>query len=297
MRRASPWLKLIGIALFIAIIARLDRASIARYVRESDIAALCIAQIALFCTLTMKGYRWHILAAGAGLRRRALSSWQEYMIGVFLSTFTPAKLGDFGKIAYLRRDGVGAKTGALLVIIERLADIVVLVPLAILSAWILAQGRGLIIGLLGSLGLVLLMMITARFWSAFSGAVRYCCNHRVLAPVLWTTVGSWALHFLWAIIIARSLGILTPIPVLVAALTGASLLNALPIAPSGLGTREAALLTLLAPYGVESERIVALSLLMLMELLLAAVPGGWYWVRKKPSSVHPHAQDTGTLLP
>ncbi len=300
MRKISPLLKLIGIALFIGIITRLDRGSITRYVLEGNIAMLLVAQCALFGVLGVKSYRWHVLAAAAGAKRPSSVSWREFMIGVFLSTFTPAKLGDFGKVAYLKNDGVGAKTAALLVIIERLADIIILLPLAVIGAGILAQSQGMLIAALGLFGVVALASLLARYWKTFSAALRYCLGHQALGAVLLTTIGGWALHFLWAIVIARSLGITTPVPVLIAALTGASFLNALPIAPSGLGTREAALLTLLAPYAAEPERVVALSLLMFVQLLIAAIPGGYYWVRRKSSQkIHPTASDisnTGTML-
>ena len=114
------------------------------------------------------------------------------------------------------------------------------------------------------------------------------------------TVGGWMFHYLWAVCIARGLNIAIPIPTLIAAMTAASILNALPIAPSGLGTRDAAFLLLLTPYGAESERILALSLLMFVQLLLVAIPGGCYWLwGKKDEKVGPdqyHPQDRGTLL-
>ncbi len=300
MRRISPLLKLIGIALFIGIITRLDRNNIALYVLKGNIILLLTAQCTLFGVLGIKSLRWHTLAEAAGAKRQKNVSWREFMIGVFLSTFTPAKLGDFGKVAYLKSGGVGAKTAALLVIIERMADIIVLVPLAIVGAGILAQNQGVIIGTLGLIGVIALVSLLSRFWKTFAAALRYCLGHHALSSVLLTTMGGWALHFLWAIVIARSLGIVTSIPVLVAALTGASFLNALPIAPSGLGTREAALLTLLAPYNIEPEHIVALALLMFVQLLIAAIPGGYYWIHTKTpktaDSRAEHTQDTSTLL-
>jgi uncharacterized membrane protein YbhN (UPF0104 family) len=227
-----------------------------------------------------------MLAEAAGAKRRWMLSWREFMIGVFLSTFTPAKLGDFGKITYLKNDGVGAKTGALLVVMERMADVIVLLPLAALSAAILSQTQGLWIGLLATIAIVFCIALVARFWSGFAAAIRYCISHHALSKVLLSTLVAWMLHFLWAIWIARSLGITSSVPVLFAALTVASILNALPISPSGLGTREAALLVVLMPYGVEPERIVALSTMMLLQLIILAILGGWYWIRGVKRNIH-----------
>ncbi len=286
MRRFSVLLKCIGIFLFVGILTRIDIRAVFGYYRQADVLLLCAGLSVLFAVLATKAWRWHMLAQAAGAKRRWMLSWREFMIGVFLSTFTPAKLGDFGKITYLKKDGVGAKTGALLVVIERIADVIVLLPLAALSAVILSQTQGLWIGLLATIAIVFGLALIARFWSGFAAAIRYCMSHRALSRVLLSTLVAWILHFLWAIWIARSLGITTPVPVLFAALTAASILNALPISPSGLGTREAALLAILIPYGVEAEHVVALSTMMLLQLIILAIIGGWYWIRGVKRNIH-----------
>lgn len=253
MRRFLALLKCIGIFLFIGILTRIDLGTVARHYGEAKLVPLFGALISLLGVLILKALRWHMFAQAAGANRKWAVSWREYMIGVFLSTFTPAKLGDFGKVAYLKDDGVGAKTGALLIVMERVADFIILLPLTALSAAILAQHRGLGIGLLATLALFLGVILVARYWSGFALSIRYCVTHRALFKVLLCTLAAWTLHFVWAIWIARSLGIETGVPVLFAALTAASILSALPIAPSGLGTREAALLTILMPHGAQAN--------------------------------------------
>lgn len=286
MHRFSVLLKCIGIFLFVGILTRIDLRTVFGYYRQADVLLLCAGLGVLFGVLATKAWRWHMLAEAAGARRRWMLSWREFMIGVFLSTFTPAKLGDFGKIAYLKQNGVGGKTGALLVVMERMADVIILLPLAALSAAILSQTQGLWIGLLATITIALMLALVARFWNGFEAAIRYCVTHHALKKVLLSTLAAWVLHFLWAICIARGLGISTPVPVLFAALTVASILNALPISPSGLGTREAALLAVLIPYGVEAEHVVALSTMMLLQLIILAIIGGWYWIRGVKRNIH-----------
>jgi len=286
MRRFLALLKCIGIFLFIGILTRIDLGAVVRHYKEVETVPLLGALIALLGVLMLKALRWHMFAQAAGANRRWVISWKEYMIGVFLSTFTPAKLGDFGKVAYLKEDGVGAKTGALLIIMERVADFIILLPFTAISAAILAQNRGLGIGLLAALALFLGVILVARYWSGLALSIRYCITHRALFKVLLSTLAAWVLHFVWAIWIAKSLGIETAIPMLFAALTAASILSALPIAPSGLGTREAALLAILIPHGAQAERIVALSTMMLLQLIILAILGGWYWIRGIKKNIH-----------
>lgn len=233
MRKTLPLIKLLGVALFIGIIFRLDGVAIGGFVTQARMGLLASGLIALFGIFMIKALRWHLLVASAGAVRHWKSSWREYMIGVFLSTFTPAKLGDFGKIAYLKPDGIGTKTGALLVVMERVADFVVLLPLAAVSAGIIAHKRGLEIDALVTIILLLGIAIAARYWSKLASAIRYALQHHALSKVLLTTILGWVLHYAWAVFIARALGITIPVTVLVAAMTAATMLNALPIAPSG----------------------------------------------------------------
>ena len=78
------------------------------------------------------------------------------------------------------------------------------------------------------------------------------------------------------------MGIDLPAPVLIAAFTVAGILSLLPIAPAGLGTRDAALLAILLPYGISTHQIVSLSILMFMSILLGSMIGAWYFFRPNP---------------
>lgn len=279
MRRYAPLLKLLGVALFIGIIVRLDGEVIGGFLASAQWKLLLYGIAALFGVLCVKAFRWHTLVEAAGAQRSATISFREFMIGVFLSTWTPGKIGDFGKAAYVRSYGIGMKTGAIIVIIERMADAGILLVMALLGAWALYGTRGWEASVVATLALACVICIAARFSQKIAGAIRYCISHHALLRLILTTTLGWGLHYIWVICVARSIGITVSIPVLIAAATGSSLLNALPIAPLGLGTREAALLYLLSPHGVEPERVVALSMLMLLELLIVAVPGAWFWLR------------------
>jgi glycosyltransferase 2 family protein len=279
MHRALPILKCIGILLFLLILGRLDRGMLAGFVKAADPVLLVAALLALLTVFMVKAWRWHILVRATGIPVSAATSWAMFMIGVFLSIFTPAKLGDFGKVAYLKRDGLDIKTGAVLVIVERLADAVLLFIFGIVSAGILFGREGVLIAITALAASIILLAATAKLWKRLATAVTYCIHHHALVPVLMTTTLGWALHFVWAVLLARSVGVSTPIPVLVAALTGASMMSVLPIAPSGLGTRDAALVVLLRPHGVAPEQSVALALLMFAAMILVSCIGMVYWIR------------------
>ena len=96
-------------------------------------------------------------------------------------------------------------------------------------------------------------------------------------------------YFELLIIVATAIGIQLPWMVLIAALTLTGILSLVPIAPSGLGTRDAALLLFLTPYGITAEQAVSLALVMFASIIVSGIPGGIYWIKglqQKPKKVH-----------
>jgi uncharacterized membrane protein YbhN (UPF0104 family) len=71
------------------------------------------------------------------------------------------------------------------------------------------------------------------------------------------TLLGWAGLLGQALLVAQSLSPPATASVLVSAFTLSTLVTSLPLAPSGLGTREAALLVLLAPYPVSLAQLGA----------------------------------------
>jgi uncharacterized protein (TIRG00374 family) len=88
-----------------------------------------------------------------------------------------------------------------------------------------------------------------------------------------------------AVLVARSLGIDTPIYILVAAFTVTGIVSLIPIAPAGLGTRDAALMWLLSGYGVEAHQAIALSFIMFVCLILSNMLGMTYFLSNKRANL------------
>jgi len=84
------------------------------------------------------------------------------------------------------------------------------------------------------------------------------------------TVVSWAVTYTANYLFCIGLGL--PVGYLeIAGISAvASLVAALPISIAGAGTRDAALIAMLAPYGVDPVQAVALSTLMLSNVLFGA---------------------------
>jgi uncharacterized membrane protein YbhN (UPF0104 family) len=274
-------LKIIGVLLFVWILARVDRTALLSVLRHANLPMIAAAFAAVMLSYLTKAARWHLLVRLCGANPTFRQSWKLYNIGVFLALITPAKLGELGRAAYLRGRGMHTGTALALSITDRLADAAVITCIAMWALALLFGGMWALIGLaaVDVVGLIMWALsrkLAAVQWLKFLKMMRTPAT--MTSIVLWTSL-SWALYFVWTILIARSIGIDLSALLLIATLTIAGIVALLPIAPSGLGTRDAALLTLLLPFGLASGQIVAFSLLIFLMILLSGIPGFFYWIR------------------
>jgi uncharacterized membrane protein YbhN (UPF0104 family) len=105
-------------------------------------------------------------------------------------------------------------------------------------------------------------------------AVRqYARHHGELAGVLVMSVIVQSLRVLQAYALGRSLGISVPLVLYFAFVPVVVLIMQIPIAPSGIGTSQAAFLLLFGAVGVSSPDAVALSILFVALGVVGNLPG------------------------
>jgi len=277
-----PYLQLIGVGIFFWIIARIEHTELLAALHSVRMPVFLSAFFLQFGIYICKTLRWHILVSQTGTKTSLRQSWVLYNIGIFLSIITPAKIGEFGKVAYLQSAGVSPAKGIILVLIDRMADIIVIALLFLISIMILFGYVWHMLftsTLLGMLCLVLCLHAPPRVRKILQVTMRYIQQHRDMSTfALLFTIGGWGFYFAWAVLTARSIGIDVSALTLTAVFTMTGMLTLLPIAPAGLGTRDAALITLLAPYGTEPTQAVALALLMFASQAFSGIPGLIYWL-------------------
>ena len=273
IRKSSLWsLKFIGVLLFVMIVSRIDRSAILTNLEQTNIPLMLAAFPFLILMYVWKTARWHTLVKTLGIHPTFIESWQIYNIGTFLGTITPAKVGEVGRAVYLRRAGLSDPRSLGAVILDRAADIIIIGLLAIGALGILFGDQWIAIGMIA----ILFYLVIAR---RFIPHAHFFSCKLMLSLFLWTIL-SWITYFAWAVLVARSIGILTPLPILIAVFTLAGIIAMFPIAPSGLGTRDAALITLLTPYNVGTEQAVALAFLMFISIVASSSIGGYYYLRR-----------------
>jgi glycosyltransferase 2 family protein len=281
-------MKLIGIGIFLWILLQIDRTELLETIGSTNGSLFITSFALLYLLYVMKTLRWHLFVRSAGIDASFSESWKLFHIGFFLSTITPGKIGEFGKSIYLVKSGMPKTQAIGIVILDRLCDIAVILLLTIAAIGILFGWPYAV--LLLAIELLCCPIIIWILSTSFTlrtllhtfGYQTFIPSLRTLTLTLTLTLLGWILYFTWAMLIARSIGIETPLHVLMSAFTLTGIVSLLPIAPSGLGTRDITLLTLLAPYGVAAPQIVSLSFLMFVSILLSSVVGMRYWYSSAP---------------
>lgn len=274
-KRIGLWLvKLIGVGLFVYIIMHIDRENLLIQIRDANVVLLALSFPVVFVIYFCKTHRFAALTTSVNARLPFLALWRMYNIGIFLASITPGKFGEMGRAAYLIAAGISSVAAFAIAIIDKLIDVIFICILATIAVGILFGWQWTLAGAFG-IGVCGALLLLMRHASSF--LKKHITKDTIAPIVLWTTA-AWVAHFAWAILLARAVGIESSIPVLVAVLTLTGILSLFPIAPSGLGTRDAALVLLLAPYDIPAEQAVALALLMFISIILSGLLGGWYFL-------------------
>ena len=282
----SPAIKLLGFVIFVIILWRTDRTQLASHIAEADKKLLLASVFVIYGMYLCKAVRWHTLVKITGANPHPVDSWHIFMIGAFLGIITPGRVGELGQAAYLKKYGIQTKEAISLVIFSRLVDVALIGCIAIWGGGILFGAMWTTIGLLFLIICTLILIIFRKHirtlqkidWLQFTKLVTKPST--AFTIILWTLLG-WSLYFTWTILIARAVNIDISIPTLVAVLTITGIVALLPIAPAGLGTREATMMTLLVPIGVNAAQTVAFSMLIFAVIVSTGMLGGWYWIREK----------------
>ncbi len=279
-RRFMQSLKLIGVVLFLWIVRSIDFVSLLSYIQSVDPTIFSLSFCVVFCLYAAKAIRWHVLVRSTGIHPSPEESWKVFNIGVFLGMITPAKLGELGRAAYLHKHGLDNKKAIALSIVDRIADSILILFFALPSSYVLLGSFWTVRLVLLGIGAVIILFVATKYTKLpdWISQLQVVTTPKVILIVTTLTIAGWALYFTWAILIARSIGIVLPVPLLASIFTMTGVLSMLPIAPSGLGTRDAALVTFLGMYGIQAEQAVALALLMFTSIVLSSIPGGWYWL-------------------
>ncbi len=305
--RLKKYSFLLGLILFAIILSRLNPAEIFKNIKEIDLRFLFLASLLLFPILIVKTYCWNYIKRKQGINYRLKDSFLMYCSGIFVGLLTPGRIGEFAKIFYLKQDGYSLGKSAVGIFLDRVSDFAFLLAfIAIGSLLVVARFKQqMLILVLGLIILIALFIILLK-----AGTIRWFLNKifqnfipqkyqkswqinfqdfiddlKIYKPknylvIAVITIISWCFYYLEVFILAKGIGLEVPFIYFAVSVTIAGLLTLIPVSFYGIGTRDAALLFLFAPFLVPKEQIIVFSNLILAITFLTAFIGLVCWLKK-----------------
>ena len=295
-RRALGWvLRLLGVALFVAILARLDMQRLAAAARSADGRWMALAMLLTFPFVVTRSQRWLVLLRQQGIAIRLRDAIAINYVGAFLGSITPGRLGELGKVFYVKGAARGfSHWGCLLAIVaDRLIDIVTLLLVALAGvAFFLRQSSpaGAVAAACSLLCLVVLYLLKERVMERAEGLLRRIGSRlgdgedanegeglagrlkRIggagLPTVLLANASAWVLFYLTVPVIARSCNVAIGVFYLATSTSSAMVLSMLPITIGGVGVRDIVLVFFFSRIGIPDEMAVLYSLMYLLVCVL-----------------------------
>lgn len=258
------WFRLLLVTLvtagvFYFLSTRIDYGQVGRTLRGADLrlAILSFSMTGLFPVLSSLRWRRMLRALGYDISFR--DCFDMIMAAWPMGTITPSKSGDLMKAYYLKdRVPVPLVLGSVLA--ERALDVLVLLALAL--AGCLAFGRmelALLAGLClaGGIGAILLLLhvrlpVPRKLQDKVDPMLRSCRqlvgSPALLGTVVLYTILNWGSSIVQMVLAYHALGVHVPLLFAAGALPLAIFVGLLPVTLSGIGTRDAAIIALFAPY-------------------------------------------------
>jgi uncharacterized protein (TIRG00374 family) len=284
--------RLIGLGILALILLRLDLKATAEALAGVHWGYLLLALAANPLLFGLKAWRWRVLLRLQDIDYAWHDAFLAFVAGLFLGLITPGRVGEMGKALYLKQDcDVAIGAGMASVLMDRLFDLYTILVLGtiglawfqLLPTWALALvAAGTVLALmlpvallserLATWGLEIIrrMPFLRRFHGQlvegtgrFQAGLRPLITYRSTVPLALTLV-AYSLFFGQGSLLALALDLPVGTGYLAVCLSVAGVITLIPVSFSGLGTRDAILITLFAPLGIVPEQAVAFSTLFFL---------------------------------
>lgn len=247
-----------------------------------------------------KAMRWRGLLASMGTSLSRVDSLFFYARGTFVGSVTPGRVGEIARMTPLLSRGTQPGVALAATLADRVFDAVVLIAAAAAALFVVRDPgsrvlvpvslvclAGGVVAYLGARRLAPsprppgLLLVPERWrpsferaWRPFANGIAALGVREIAEGAAWSAL-SFALVVASNFLLAQSLGLpLSPLEVAgISAL--ASLAALIPITLFGAGTRDAALIVLLAGLGIGRSDALAYSTLLLALVLWTALVSSW----------------------
>ena len=306
MKNRIKILSLVGIALFIIILSRINLGALFSILYHTNIMFLLLAIGVNGAAIILKSLKWKIIVNSIKPEFSLKESVMAFLVGFSFSTITPAKLGDFIKVLYINDETCSMGKSLSTIVIDRLIDILLLFFVAFVGIYgfsvlyhieVISTAGIIVIIFCLFLGMYILLnkpilsallkpffnivvpqrlksKVSIYYDDFFVGLNVFYQNRKSFFSSIFIGILYWIPTLIYGYLLALSLGIDVGLFFFILVLPILGMLDFLPISISGIGTRDLALIYLFGLKGVSAEQAIAFSLLYLfMSYWLIALLG------------------------
>ena len=306
--KLKKFLPLIGIALFIYILIRLDISKIFEEIKNTNLSYLGLAILFVGFLLITQTFKWFIIARKQKINIPFLESFKINIISNFYGFITPAKIGGLIRAKYLRKYTNNLGKGISNFTLDKILDTISVFFIAIVFSFIFKEKfPGLPIGffMIILISLILITFIFLKkersksilriFYSkvipkkmkkkakiTFNSFYEDIPKKRYFLLFFIINLLNWINVYAISFFIGKALGINLDFVYFLTILPIGTLVSLIPITINGLGTREATLIGLFALFGISAEKVFSMSMLNIgISSILPGILAIFFIFRKK----------------
>ena len=308
--RTQTLMKLIGLAVLGVILRHADFSLIAEILASCRIEYLLVAISLFIFSAFLKATRWHLIMRSQGIEYALTESFKRYLVGLFLGTVTPGRLGELSRSLYVKRD-LQIPLGTIFsgVVADRVFDFFFLLVVGLSGAYHFHLAKDASVFFLIAAVMLLIVPILViqtgtghrlldrgltrfsrtklsrfgggeplRFAEGFKDIVHPRCFGYGLLTAL-----AYAVFFAAGFLLTRALQIDITFQDASLALAAANLLSLVPVTVAGVGTRDAMLVLTLGTVNIPAEAALAFSVLILFcSYFGTGIFGFFFFMADKP---------------
>jgi uncharacterized protein (TIRG00374 family) len=285
----KKYFSLIGIAIFLYILFKIDILQVIEEIKNADIFYMIIALIFVFLIFVFQTLKWLVIAVKQGINIPFIEAFKINLMTNFYGFVTPSKLGTIIRAEYLKKYSADIGKGFCNFVLDKIMDMSSLIFTAIVFSFVIKDkltflpinlfiilflffAISTIVFVNKSRAKILLGFFYKRFipekmkekakitFDSFYDSIPKK-RHFILFFIL--NLITWIIIYTASYFVGKSLGIELSFWYFLAILPIATFISMIPISINGLGTREAALISLFSLFGVSPEKVFSMSLITL----------------------------------
>lgn len=294
MKRIAYFIKIIGLVLFFIVIYKVGWEETFESLKRVPLIHGFIALLILWIAFFLKSIRWLLISNAYEINIKFYEAFRVFFIGLFLANITPGRLGDFGRLFYIKNYLPSRKVGLGSLVMDRLFDLVCLLLFVAVALFYFQLRFDLLkvpssfesftywVLIFGGIS-ILLFLIRKKIIKIIKPWRQAFNSHNLnfvksFSCFLLTTFSMVLIYGVfnytaWAMKIQ-----IDPIGLFLGSFI-LGVLSLLPITVLGIGVRETSLILIFKLYGLPASEAIALSLIVFMLHIASFLPGAiWFYL-------------------